>query len=369
MKLTTTPADDGFRMPAEFEPQSETYMVWPQRPDNWRNGGKPAQDAFTKLAAVISRYQPVTMLVNQSQFKHARKTLPNEVRVVEMSSNDSWMRDYGPFYIVDDKGGLRCVDFDFNAWGGLLDGLYFPWDKDNEIVAKIANLKYLDYYKVKTVLEGCAIHVDGEGTLIATEDVVLSEGRNAQATKAQMEKLFADYLGVTKTIWLKHGYFLDETNGDVDNMLNFVAPGELVLTWTNDEQDQQFKISQEAYTILSQATDAKGRPFKIHKLLMPAPQELSVEEANGVDAINGMLPRFAGQRLTATYVNYMTVNDAIIMPIFNDPNDQLAHDQLTKLYPDRQVVEFPAREILTGGGGLHTVAAGVPAGHSGGLLA
>ncbi len=198
MKLTSIPAADGFKMAAEFEPQGETYLIWPQRPDNWRNGGKQAQEAFAQLAEIISRYQPVTMLVNEDQFNNARSRLANEIRVIEMSSNDAWMRDYGPFYLLNDAGEVRCVDFNFNAWGGLLDGLYFPWDKDNEIAAKIANLKYLDYYKVKTVLEGCAIQVDGEGTLIATEDVVLSEGRNNDMTKAKMEQLFADYLGIQK---------------------------------------------------------------------------------------------------------------------------------------------------------------------------
>ncbi|MFC6289654.1 agmatine deiminase [Levilactobacillus angrenensis] len=367
MRLAQTPAADGFRMPGEFENQAASYMIWPERPDNWREGGKPAQKAFARLAETIAQFEPVTMLVNQDQYAHARAELSPAVRVVEMSSNDSWMKDCGPFYVVNDAGEIRAVDFQFNAWGGLLDGLYFPWDKDNQIAQKVADLQEFPVYQVNTVLEGCAIHVDGQGTLIATESVVLSEGRNPGGlTKADAEKIFHDYLGVTKTIWLPEGYFMDETNGDVDNMLNFVAPGELVLTWTADESDPQHEISEEAYAILAAATDAQGRHFKIHKLQTPRILKLSEEEANGVDPINGMLPRVAGQRLTASYVSYITTNQAILMPTFDDPQDAVAQQQLAKLYPDRQIVPVPATEILTGGGNIHTIAAGVPGRQMGG---
>jgi len=367
MRLAETPAQDGFHMPGEFEDQAASYMIWPERPDNWREGGKPAQKAFARLAETIAQFEPVTMLVNQDQYNHARASLSPAVRVVEMSSNDSWMKDCGPFYVVNDAGDIRAVDFQFNAWGGLLDGLYFPWDKDNQIGKKVADLQEFPVYEVAAVLEGCAIHVDGQGTLIATESVVLSEGRNPGGlTKADAEKIFHDYLGVTKTIWLPEGYFMDETNGDIDNMLNFVAPGEVVLTWTDDTSDPQAEISEDAYERLAVATDARGRHFKIHKLQTPRVLTLSEAEANGVDPINGMLPRVAGQRLTASYVSYITTNQAILMPIFDDPQDAVAHEQLAALYPTRQVVDVPATEILTGGGNIHTIAAGVPGHHTGG---
>lgn len=367
MRLAQTPVQDGFRMPGEFEDQAESYLIWPERPDNWREGGKPAQKAFAQLAETIATYEPVTMLVNQGQYTHARTVLSPAVRVVEMSSNDAWMKDVGPFYVVDDTGELRAVDFQFNAWGGLLDGLYFPWDQDNRIGKKVADLQRIPVYEAQFVLEGCAIHVDGQGTLIATEDVVLSEGRNPGGlTKAVAEQIFHDYLGITKTVWLSHGYFMDETNGDIDNLINFVAPGELVLTWTDDKRDPQYEISRQAYELLQQATDAQGRRFKIHKLQIPHILTLSDAEAQGVDPINGRLPRVAGQRLTASYVSYITTNRAILMPVFDDPQDAVAHRQLAALYPNRQVVDVSANEILTGGGNIHTIAAGVPGRHTGG---
>ncbi|MDT7013451.1 agmatine deiminase [Levilactobacillus namurensis] len=366
MKLSGTPTQDGFRLPAEFEGQSASYMIWPQRPGNWRDGGKPAQRAFTQIAELLAQVEPVTMLVNQDQYANAKSMLSDKVRLVEMSSNDAWMKDYGPFYVINQQGDLRAVDFQFNAWGGLTDGLYFPWDLDNQIAVKVADLNRMDYYTVaQTVLEGCAILVDGQGTLFATEDVVLSEGRNANGglTKAEAEQYFHDYFGVTKTIWLPQGYFMDETGGDIDNLINVVAPGEVVLTWTDDPNDPQQAISEEAYQVLRTATDAQGRHLKIHKLPIPQVLRLKREEANGVDRINGDQPRFSGQRLTASYVNYITANHALLVPEFNDPNDLPAQRLLAKLYPGFRIIGVPSEavhEVLTGGGGIHTIVDGVP---------
>ncbi|WP_412989890.1 agmatine deiminase [Pediococcus siamensis] len=361
MKHITTPITDGYRLPAEFEKQKKGYMLWPQRSDNWRDGGKPAQKMFSELAALLAQYQPMVMLVNESQYKHAREMLPSSVQVIEMSSNDAYIKDTGPFYVTAKNGTIRCENFNFNAWGGLLDGLYFPWDKDNELAEKIAGLNHLDYYQSQFTLEGCSIIVDGQGTLITTKDVILSEGRNKGVTIQKAEKVFHDFFGVEKVIWLSEGFFMDETGGDIDNMVNFVRPGEVVLTWTEDKNDPQYQISHAALKVLEKETDAKGRKLRIHKLNLPQKAlTLSSEEANGVDPINGMLPRVAGQRLTATYVNYITLNDVIIMPAFEDLQDSIAQKQLQKYYPDRKIVKFPAREILTGGGGLHTVVSNVP---------
>jgi len=134
--LTSLPAADGFRMPAEFEPHSGTWMAWPERPDNWRLGAKPAQEAFARVAEVIAESEPVTMAVSDRQFDHARSVLSPAVRVVELSTNDSWMRDIGPTFVVDGRGDLRGVDWVFNAWGGLDGGLYFPWDLDDRAALK-----------------------------------------------------------------------------------------------------------------------------------------------------------------------------------------------------------------------------------------
>ncbi|HAT55657.1 MAG TPA: agmatine deiminase [Lactobacillus sp.] len=359
--LTSTPQQDGYRMPGEFEPHQGVYILWPQRPDNWRNGGKPAQHTFVKVAEAISQFEHVTVGVNDDQYENARTMLPDNVEVVEISNDDSWVRDCGATFVKNDKGGLRAVDWTFNSWGGLVDGLYFPWDKDDRVAQKMAEMERVDRYRLDDfILEGGSIHVDGEGTLITTEECLLSKGRNSQLSKEQIEEVLKAHLNLKKVIWLKNGIYNDETNGHVDNIANFVRPGVVALAWTDDKDDPQYKISKENLDILENATDAKGRHIKVVKLEVPKPVRISKTESEGVDAVDGSLPRQEGDRLAASYVNYYTANGGIVYPTFGDPADQNAQKVLEELYPDRKVVGVPAREILLGGGNIHCITQQIP---------
>lgn len=360
-KLNTTPKADGFRMPAEFEKHRGTYLIWPERPDNWRLGGKPAQKAFVEVASVIGKYEPCTMVVSAAQYDNARGMLPQYVRVVEMSNDDSWMRDVGATFVINDKGTLRGVDWSFNAWGGLVDGLYFPWAEDDRIAQKMCELEYADRYRLDDfVAEGGNIHVDGEGTAMVTEECMMSEGRNPHLTKEEQEKILKEYLNVEKVFWIPKGIYLDETNGHVDNIVNFVKPGEVVLAWTDNESDPQYAISKEVLEYLEKQTDAKGRKLTIHKLHVPNPVLITKEESEGVDAIDGTLPREEGDRLSASYVNYYVGNGFVAFPVFNDSHDQDAINLMKKLYPDRIIEPIYAREILLGGGNIHCITQQVP---------
>lgn len=351
-------------MPGEFEHHDGCWIIWPERPDNWRNGGKPAQRVFVQVAAAIAEFEPVTVVVSRQQYRNARNMLPDHIRVIEMSTDDAWMRDCGPTFVVNDETGeVRGVDWSFNAWGGLVDGLYFPWDADDQVAQKVCEIERIDRYRLDDfVLEGGSIHVDGEGTLITTEECLLSPGRNPHLTKEEIENTLKEYLNVEKVIWLKRGMYLDETNGHVDNICNFVRPGEVVLAWTDDKNDPQYEISKEAYDILTNETDAKGRKLKVHKLHVPSPVLITKEESEGVDAVAGTLPRKEGDRLAASYVNYYTANGGVIVPLFNDPNDEKAINLLKELYPDRKVVGIYAREILLGGGNIHCITQQQPSG-------
>ena len=360
-RLESNPKQDGFRMPGEFERHSGTYMIWPERPDNWRLGAKPAQHVFTKVANAIGKYEPITMVVSRAQYDNARNMLADYVKVVEMSNDDSWMRDCGATFVIDDKGGKRAIDWKFNAWGGLVDGLYFPWDQDDKVAMKMSELEQVDRYRLDDfVLEGGSIHVDGEGTVMTTEECLLSEGRNSHLTKEEIEKVLCDYLNCSKVLWIPNGIYNDETNGHVDNICNFVKPGVVVLAWTDDVNDPQYAISKAAYDYLSSQTDAKGRKLEIHKLYVPSPVLITKEESLGVDAIDGTLPRQEGDRLAASYANYYTGNGFVALPVFNDPNDKKAIDLLASLYPDRDIVPIYAREILLGGGNIHCITQQVP---------
>jgi agmatine deiminase len=355
-RLPSTPRDDGFRMPGEFEPHEGTFMVWPERSDNWRYGGKYAQKVFAEVANTIARFEKMTVCASASQYENARNMLNEEVRVVEVSTNDSWVRDSGPTFVVNDQGTVRGVDWRFNAWGGLVDGLYFPWDKDDQVARKICEMEFKDYYSLKDfILEGGSIHVDGEGTCIVTESCLLSAGRNPHMSKEAIEEVLKAYLNVETIIWLKYGIYLDETNEHVDNICAYVKPGVVVLGWTEDENDPQYAMSKSSYDILTHAVDAKGRKLEVHKLVLPKVMHITEEESQGVDSVIGSQPRKAGERLAASYVNYYICNKAIIMPGFNEPNDAIAKKKLEELYPDREVIQIYAREILLGGGNIHCI--------------
>ena len=355
-----TPRKDGFRMPGEYEKHAGTWMLWPERPDNWRMGAKPAQKTFVEVAKAISAFEPLTMCVSQAQYSNARGMLPGNIRVVEMSSNDSWIRDCGPTFLTNGKT-LRAVDWDFNAWGGLTGGLYFPWDLDDLVARKVAEIERVDRYKAPLVLEGGSIHVDGEGTLLTTKECLLNENRNPEKSQVEIEALLADQLKIEQFIWLNRGIYNDETNGHVDNICCFLRPGVVALAWTDDKSDPQYEISQENYEILQSVTDARGRRLEIHKIHQPNPILLTKEESEGVDAVEGTLPRQEGDRMAASYINFYFCNCGVVVPQFNDPHDRAAIDTLQKLLPERKVIGIYACEILLGGGNIHCITQQQPA--------
>ncbi len=350
-----TPAQLGFRMPAEFAPHDACWMLWPQRPDNWRLGAKPAQRAFVDVACAIAESETVIVGVNDEQYENARHQLPAHVRVVELSSNDAWMRDVGPTFVTHPDGRIAVVDWDFNAWGGLKGGLYFPWDKDRRIRRKIAEMLGIPCFAAPMVLEGGAIHVDGEGTLITTEECLLNPNRNPELGREAQTQLLADYLGIDKVIWLPAGCYQDETDGHVDNLCCFIAPGVVALTWTDDESDPQYAISRQALEILEHATDARGRRFVVHKLPQPGPLYLGEEEASGVDRLSSSRPRRPGDRMAASYVNFYIGTSVVAMPLLDPAHDASVREILEGLFPGRRVIGVPAREILLGGGNIHCI--------------
>ncbi len=359
--LTTTPAADGFRMPGEFEAHSGCWIAWPERPDNWRLGAKPAQAAYAAVAEAISASEPVTMAVSDAQFAHCRSVLSPSVRVVEMSTDDAWIRDMGPTFLIDGNGGRRGVDWHFNAWGGLEGGLYFPWDRDDRVAEKVLEIEGCDRYRAPIVLEGGSIHVDGEGTVMATEECLLNHNRNPELSRQQIENTLFEYLGAEKMIWLGEGVYGDETDGHVDNLACFARPGVVLLTWTDDESDPQHAISRDAQDRLQAATDARGRPIEVVRLPSPGPITISEQEAQGVDAVEGSRPRRPGDRMAASYVNFYPGTSRVVLPLLDERYDELAADVLRSCFPDREVAGVPAREILLGGGNIHCITQQVPA--------
>ncbi|CAN6248977.1 unnamed protein product [Urochloa humidicola] len=359
--LEGRPANMGFRMPAEWEPHEQCWMGWPERPDNWRENAVPAQEIFAKTAIAISKFEPVTLCASAKEYPHVHKLMEHQpnIRVVEMSMNDSWFRDMGPTFITrkvesgTTKKTIAGIDWQFNAWGGIYD----DWSLDSDVAKKIVEIERVPRFPHKMVLEGGSIHVDGEGTCITTEECLLNPNRNPNMTKQEIENELKDYLGVTKVIWIPRGLAADEdTNGHVDNLCCFIRPGVILLSWTDDENDDQYQRSAEALSVLTQSVDAKGRKLEVVKIHIPGPLFLTQEEADGIVPSEHSVPREAGTRLAASYVNFYITNGGIVAPSFDDKWDNEARAVLQKAFPDREVVMVKgAREIVLGGGNIHCI--------------
>jgi agmatine deiminase len=358
--LDSTPAADGFSMPAEYAPHAGCWMLWPERPDNWRAGALPAQAAFAEVAAAIARFEPVTVGVSAANYEYARTQLAPHVRVLEISHDDSWMRDVGPTFVTNSKGVRRGIDWRFNAWGGLEGGLYFPWDQDDLVARKVLETEGCDRYRAPLINEGGAIHVDGAGTALVTEQCLLNPNRNPDLSQVEIEELLRAYLGVRTVIWLGEGVIDDETGGHIDNLACFVKPGVVALTWTDDTDDPQHAVSVDALERLETARDARKRNITVIKLPMPGPLERSAEEAGGVLVRDHTQVRIEGARLAASYVNFYIANKGIVMPLLDEETDRAAAAQLKRAFPGRKVVGVPAREILLGGGNIHCITQQVP---------
>jgi agmatine deiminase len=358
--IASTPAADGYRMPAEFEPHSGCWMAWPERPDNWRLAAAPAQEAYAAVAEAIDACDPVSMAVSDAQFERCRSMLSPSVRVVEISTDDAWMRDIGPTFVLDGAGNRRGVDWRFNAWGGLDGGLYSSWEHDERVARKVLEIEGADRYRAPIVLEGGAIHVDGQGTVLTTEQCLLNHNRNPELSREQIEQVLFEHLGAEKTIWLDRGVYNDETDGHIDNLACFIAPGVVLLSWCDDRSDPQHAISSDALSRLREARDARGRSLEVVTIPSPGPLTITEQEAAGVQATAGTQPRRAGDRMAASYVNFYMAAERIVMPLLDERLDEQAADVLRGCFPDREVLGVPAREILLGGGNIHCITQQIP---------
>lgn len=374
MLTNSTPREDGWRMPAEYEQHEGCIIVWPQRPGSWSFGADAACEAFTSVIKAIAASEKVYVACakKSKHWQRASEMLSGlaNVELMDIPTDDSWARDIGPTFVVRDgvEGReVRGINWHFNAWGGDVDGLYPDYEQDDAFAAAFAEAKgYTLYEAAPFVLEGGSIHVDGEGTAMVTASCLLSAGRNPELTQAQIEDKLKEYLNVDKVLWLPRGIYNDETNEHVDNVCAFIRPGEVVLAWTDNEDDPQYALSKASLDYLEHEADAKGRKIVVHKLPIPdVPVCITEDEVAGFDFVEGEDMREAGERLAASYVNFYFSNDSVVLPAFGGENaasDARAAAILAALCPERKIVQISARAILTGGGNIHCITQQIPKG-------
>ena len=365
--IISIPKADGFYMPGEFESHRGTIMIWPERPGSWPYGARAARQAFSKIIKTIAESEEVFVATSKTGFDSAKEAFGDieNVHIFISETDDAWARDVAPTFVKNGEGAVRAINWTFNAWGGSYNGLYASWEKDDAFARLFSEKEGYDIYDASPfVLEGGSIHSDGEGTVIVTSECLLSPGRNPLLNKEEIENKLMEYLGAEKVIWLPSGIYNDETDGHVDNICAFIRPGEVVLAWTDDENDPQYPLSDADLKVLENETDAKGRRFKVHKLPIPKNHVfIGEDDLKGYEFEEGEDEREVGERLAASYVNFYFSNGAVIVPAFggdNEESDREAAQILAGLCPERKVVQIPARDILLGGGNIHCITQQIP---------
>ena len=336
----TTPAAEGFTMPGEWNRHTRCWMAWPCRPETWPDGAfDAAAAAYTDVARTISRFEPVTMVCDPADVADASLACGPGVEILPLPISDSWIRDTGPSFVTDGKGQLAGIHWRFNAWGGN----YPECAKDQEVGRLMLEHLGLRRFAAPLVMEGGSFHVDGEGTLLTTEQCLLNPNRNPNLGKSEIEELLREHLGISTVIWLGEGYQDDETDGHIDEIALFVKPGVVMAITTDDPGDANFKAFQDNLDRLKRARDAQGLELEVIPVRQPARRD-----ENGV-------------RLTLSYTNLYIANGGIVMPAFEDPADDEAFRVVRRAFPDREVVQIPALDIVRGGGGIHCITQQQPA--------
>jgi len=366
--MPQNPAQLGYRWPAEWEPQASVWLSWPRNPDTWPGHFEPVPGEFAQFVRLIAEYEPVNILAGGKEVMEQARSLVGDLKNVTLHvipTNDAWCRDHGPTLLsrsLTPSGtsaasgtplseypktttssaaqvphGVRdlqsaLVDWQYNAWGGK----YPPFDLDNQVPKRIAQLQGRRVFTPGIILEGGAVEGNGQGTVLTTESCLLNPNRNPRLSRDDMERYLRDYLAAKKILWLKGGEIAgDDTDGHIDQIARFVNPTTVVCSLCDDPDDENYGPTQQNFVELQQMTDQDGQPLDIIPLRLPRPLFCD------------------GQRLPAGYANFLIVNGAVIVPQFGDPADDEALRTLAPLFPDRDVRGCPSLNLIWGLGSFH----------------
>jgi agmatine deiminase len=344
-----TPAQLGYRWPAEWEPHTATWLSWPHNPDTWPGRIESIPPVWAELVRVLCEHETVNILAGgDAVMRQAEQMVGGLTNVVlhDIPTNDAWIRDHGPVFLQHAGGGEPAlVDWQYNAWGGK----YPPFDKDNVVPAHIAASIGMRRFVADIILEPGAIDGNGNGTVLASETCLLNPNRNPDVSRDpglsrdEVERYLATYLGVQKVLWLAGELVGDDTDGHVDQTARFVGPRTVVVAVERDTADANYASLAENFERLRKMTDQDGHALKVIEMPMPGPV-------------------FDGDvRLPASYCNFYIANGIVIVPQFDDPADSTAIEILAEIFPDRRIVGVQSVDLVCGLGAFHCITQQQPA--------
>jgi agmatine deiminase len=333
------PAGGRARWPAEWEPHRATWLAWPHKEASWPGRLAHIPPLFAEMVRALVTGERVEILVRDDAEADAVRSVLDgadvpaaRVGLHSIPTDDAWIRDHGlTFVVCGEPPRLAAVDWGYNAWGGK----YPPWDRDEQVASRIAAL--LDVARIDggMILEGGSIETDGAGTLLTTESCLLNPNRNPHLSRAEIEERLRSSLGVERILWLGEGIAGDDTDGHVDDLTRFVAKRVVATVVEEDPADLNYRALADNRRRLERMEDAAGHALTVVPLPMPSPVV------------------WEGQRLPASYANFYVANAAVLVPVFDDPNDRRALDTLARLFPSRRIVPIPARDLVWGLGACH----------------
>ncbi len=329
-----------FRMPAEWSEHDGCLMAWPTREDLWSGVLDEAKEEYAQVARAIAAFEPVTMVAPPSHGTEAQARCGGTVTVIELPLDDSWFRDSAPLFVLDGDGNRAGVDFRFNAWGGK----HHPYDADDRISRLLLEHLGVERIHSEMTLEGGSITVDGEGTLITTEQCLLHPNRNPGMDRDAIEAELTSRLGVSKVVWLPYGGLLDtETDGHVDGVCAFAAPGKVVVSLPDDPAHPDHARMRANRAVLEATTDARGRQLEV------------------IDVPQTAFSEVAGSEVEVSYLNYYVANGGVVVPVAGLPQDEDALAVIASAHPGRKVVGVRTPVVAYGGGGVHCITQQIPA--------
>jgi agmatine deiminase len=339
-----TPRELGYRMPAEWHAHAATWLAWPKDPETFIERVPQAEAAFLQIIAALAPHESVNLLVDDEETERAVRARCNfegasNLNFIRLETVDSWIRDYGPNFLINERAGLAYNDWIFNAWGSKYEEL----KRDDCVPKQLESFLNVPRFEPGIVLEGGAIDVNGAGCVLTTEQCLLNRNRNPHLTRAEIETYLRDYLNVSKIIWLGEGIVGDDTDGHIDDIARFVDERTIVCAVEEDTADPNYELLQDNLARLRHATDAQDRPFEIITFPMPG----IVEGRDG--------------RLPASYANFYIANAVVLAPVFGHPNDARAVSILQSLFPTRRVTPIRAEDLVWGMGTIHCLSQQQPA--------
>jgi len=337
-----TPRQLGYRFPAEWEPQRATWLSWPHKEESWPGRFEPIPRVFTEIVGILASFQHVNInVIDRTMHDDVMKRLteagvdPARFNLYPIPTDDAWCRDHGPAFVV--KPGaeepLAVIDWGYNAWGGK----YPPYDQDDAVPTKVAEYRRLPLFYPGIVMEGGAIDVNGEGCLLTSTPCLLNPNRNPHLSQTQIEWYLREYYNVEKILWVDEGIAGDDTDGHIDDSARFVNPDTIVAVVEENRKDENYLPLRKNLAQLKAMTDLAGNPFRIVELPMPRPFE------------------FDGQRVPASYANFLIASGVVLVPTFRDPNDAVALAVLADVFPGRRVIGIDCYELVWGLGTLHCI--------------